>query len=163
MHSTYLRHWPLFQRFRVLIAVGLSALLVLACSRESLPLASGETLSLSQLQDKTLLVNVWAEWCAPCREEIPELNAMMEASDLIVVGIDFDRHPADKLPSVLSRMGIAFPQLAAEAEARWSLAPPTGLPVTYLIDEGRQVRAILKGPQTRHSIRDALAKAPLPE
>ena len=76
-----------------------------------------------------------------------------------MVGIDFDRHPTDKLSAVLAHMGIQFPQLAPDAEARWALPMPTGLPVTYLIKDGRQVLYTLNGPQTR-GIQALLANGP---
>ena len=56
--------------FVVLVVLG-------GCSNEpSYRLADGDAISLSELHGDWVVINYWAEWCAPCREEIPELNEL---------------------------------------------------------------------------------------
>ena len=164
-HDRSFRLIPCIQRYVLAVRrMGFLALLLAglsACSdsddAQPLQLHGGQSLPLAALQNKTLVVNVWAPWCAPCRDEIPELNALhAEEEGIVVLGIDFDRHAPDELPAVLQLMGITFPQLAESAEARWNLQRPGGLPVTYIIDEGVQVVAQLRGPQTRESLLAAI-------
>ena len=49
-----------------------------------------ETLTLKQYKDKILVINFWATWCAPCREEIPELNTFYKNNNVQLIGIAID-------------------------------------------------------------------------
>ncbi len=140
-----------------LVALFCAALLA-GCGDAALELQGGGQLPLEELRGRTLVLNYWAVWCAPCREEIPVLNALDARDDVVVLGVDFDRHETGQLEDVLRRMDIQFAQLAESAEARWNIGRPTGLPVTYIIDGGRRVVTQLRGPQTAASLEAALPR-----
>ncbi|MCK7595757.1 TlpA family protein disulfide reductase [Microbulbifer sp. CAU 1566] len=135
-----------------------SALLFLGCEGSSGGLRSldGERLD---TEGKILLVNYWAEWCAPCREEIPELNAFYQAhkDDVLVLGINFDQLPAEQVAEQARKFGIAFPLLASAPEGRWGQTVPQVLPSTFIIDASGQWQRTLVGPQTSASLADAVA------
>ncbi|WP_081847846.1 TlpA disulfide reductase family protein [Microbulbifer sp. HZ11] len=107
---------------------------------------------------KVLLVNYWAEWCAPCREEIPELNDFYRehGEQVLVLGINFDQPPAEEVQRQAEKFGIAFPLLAAAPEGRWGQAVPQVLPSTFIIDRNGQWRRTLVGPQTATSLQEAI-------
>ena len=66
------------------------------------------------------LINYWALWCTPCREEIPELNNIDSAADITVLGVNYDEQKGEALGRQRSEMGITFanlPQDPATTEA----------------------------------------------
>ncbi|WP_158681513.1 TlpA family protein disulfide reductase [Microbulbifer pacificus] len=118
---------------------------------------NGEPLS---TDGKILLVNYWAEWCAPCREEIPELNAFYRehGEKVLVLGVNFDQLPAEQVRLQADRFAIEFPLLAAAPEGRWGQPIPQVLPSTFIIDTTGHWRRTLVGPQTAESLAAAVAE-----
>lgn len=116
--------------------------------------------SVSLAGDNWLVVNYWAEWCGPCRHEIPELNelddALLNDSEgspaVTVLGVNYDGLRDQKLADVGERMGIEFAVLADDPRQRWAQESPTVLPSTYLIAPGGEFIETLVGPQTRAGI-----------
>ena len=106
---------------------------------------AGDSVSLASLRGKPLLLNVWATWCPPCREEMPALEAVhtMYAPDgLQVVGVSIDgAGAADLVREFVTEFGVTFPILH-DPDGRISRTfRMNGVPETLLIDaEGRLVR-----------------------
>ena len=126
----------------------------------ALTFLDGTTRSVDSYRGGWLVVNYWAEWCAPCREEIPELNALDAArEDVEVIGVNFDALAPAELAPQAEALGIAFPVAVNDPGAVLGLTPPEVLPSTYLFDpEGRLV-ATLVGPQDEASLRAAIEDA----
>lgn len=104
-----------------------------------------------QLRGKWLVVNYWAEWCGPCRREIPQLNVLAERlreRDVRVVGVNFDGLQGPKLARASAAMGIRFSVLATDPAGRLGLPTSAVLPVTYIVDADGSVREHLVGEQT---------------
>jgi thiol-disulfide isomerase/thioredoxin len=111
---------------------------------------------------KVLLVNYWAEWCKPCREEIPELNQIARgAHDVVVVGVNFDLPEPRENRAQAQKMGIEFPQLAAEPIERWGRQRPAVLPTTFVIGADGRWRETLYGPQTVEKLVAAVKRSRL--
>lgn len=114
----------------------------------------GQPMTLADLGGKTLLVNLWATWCAPCRAEMPALDALqaeLGGEDFEVVAINVDTGDDEKPHKFLDEIGIA--SLAYYRDdtigvfndlKRRSLA--LGLPVTLLVDENSCLIANMNGP-----------------
>ncbi|WP_250462043.1 TlpA family protein disulfide reductase [Microbulbifer litoralis] len=112
-----------------------------------------------ETQGKTLLVNYWAEWCRPCREEIPELNQLArENAELQVIGVNYDRLRVEKIAAQAKKMGIRFPVLVEDPAARWGWERPQVLPTTFIVADNGELVATLVGPQTVESLREALGE-----
>jgi len=76
----------------------------------------GEPHSITEWSGKPLLINFWATWCAPCRREMPLLQALHASqSTLQVLGIAIDRQP--DVQSYLAEAGISYPSLVGELDA----------------------------------------------
>ena len=120
----------------------------------------GVPVSEALLADQWLVINYWAVWCAPCRNEIPELNALhhrLSDKGVRVFGVNYDQLQGEALQADSQRLGIAFPVLAKDPAQRFALPTVHGLPVSYIVNpEGVWVRT-LEGEQTLDSILQVLS------
>jgi thiol-disulfide isomerase/thioredoxin len=144
------------QRVRCLAALAVVVALA-GCSpaQPELAYARGGGASFEQLQGQWLLINYWAEWCAPCRKEIPELNELHEQGEdygVVVLGVNFDGLRGQELLTVMDRMDVQFPVLVEDPRGRWELPPPSVLPSTLVIDPDGNLHDVLVGPQTLESL-----------
>jgi thiol-disulfide isomerase/thioredoxin len=121
----------------------------------------GQEIDLTHLEGKVAVVNLWATWCAPCRAEMPMLNAFYlqhRNSDLLVIGLSADRS-RDKPEVGRAANSVAYPT-ALLSEARVDkLDEPRVLPMTYVIDKKGVVRATFGGtgkPLTAQALADAV-------
>ncbi|WP_299361795.1 TlpA disulfide reductase family protein [uncultured Paracoccus sp.] len=106
--------------------------------------ADGNPVTLADYQGKALLVNFWATWCAPCREEMPSLDklaAERNGDDFQVLTIAAGRNPLPAIRKFFEETGVT--DLPILLDARMQLARGFGvmaMPVSILIDaEGREV------------------------
>ncbi len=138
--------------------LALAAVLWLAgCSQSEVRLADGRTTTWNQWRGQWLLINYWAEWCAPCRKEIPELNRLQrEAGNVTVLGVNFDGLEGETLTALMGQLGIRFPVLVDDPGPRWQLDRPSVLPSTLVIDPEGELREVLVGPQTYESLARAV-------
>lgn len=101
---------------------------------------------------QTTLVNLWATWCGPCREEIPDLEALHEQlgpSGLRVVGVSVDRIGADAVRSFAESFGVTY-DIALDPSGSVELSyGAIGLPNSFLVGpDGRLLKSWI-GPVTR--------------
>lgn len=101
-----------------------------------------DSLSLADLEGRPVLLNMWATWCPPCREEIPFLQALHEEygpRGLRVVGVSSDNAGAfDQVEEFLASAGVTYENLLDPGSAAMDAFRLFGLPATYLVDhEGR--------------------------
>ncbi|WP_328185612.1 TlpA family protein disulfide reductase [Marinobacter sp. OP 3.4] len=142
------------------LCVLLSAMVLLAaCSDPSpssdagdasptLAVAGGESLDWSSLRGDWVLVNYWAEWCKPCLEEIPELNAVDAREGVTVLAVNFDGVTGAELLELGQRMGIDFTMLADNPAPVLGWDMPQGLPATFLVAPDGELSDTLLGAQT---------------
>ena len=106
---------------------------------------SGDTVSLASLQGSPVLLNLWATWCPPCREEMPSLQRVhrdYEGRGLKVVGVSLDNSDAGAaIARFVEQYGIGFSILHDARGRATEVFRTFGLPETFLIAaDGRLVR-----------------------
>ena len=100
------------------------------------------------------VINYWAIWCAPCREEIPELNALDDTTELMVFAVNYDGQNGEALQSQAAEMGINFTLLEQDPGTALGIERPRVLPTTLLVNPQGAVTDTLVGPQTQESLLD---------
>src|SRR5690348_15338177 len=127
--------------------------------------------ALNDWRGKVVLVNYWATWCAPCREEIPllvKLQAQYAAQGLQVVGIATDESSQKDVKDYLAKMVVNYPMLMGTEEVDRMVAGfggnLIGLPFSLLLDRDGHVVKLSAGQldpkDTDLMIKNALAQAP---
>jgi thiol-disulfide isomerase/thioredoxin len=110
--------------------------------------------TLADYRGRTILLNLWATWCAPCRQEMPALDRLQAAlggPDFEVVAINIDTRNRDKPKAWLREAGVERLAYYADPEAKVfqdlrRVGKAVGMPTTLLVDsEGCEV-ALLNGP-----------------
>ena len=95
----------------------------------------GKTWTLSELKGKTVLINVWASWCGPCRGEHPYLQALYEKvkdrKDIAVVSMSIDDSIGDVAPYMKDKK-YSFPVLLASQYVN-GVAPAVGVPQNWIV------------------------------
>lgn len=130
---------------------------------------AGEPVSLADLRDEVVLLNVWATWCTPCRQEVPELQALHEAhgdEGLRVVGVTVDSRSAeDQIHQFIDQFGMTYDVWWDPDQTAVATFGAMGVPLTVLIDrEGRvawrHLGAFERGdPELMRAVKTALARS----
>ncbi|MGH2755581.1 MAG: TlpA family protein disulfide reductase [Actinomycetota bacterium] len=132
----------------VAVAVGAFLLLQPAADEEGdrprslpdfeLPLLGGSgTLSSADLSGEPIVINFWASWCGPCREETPLLQDMWEryeSEGIVILGVDVKDAPASA-EDFVEEFGVTYPVVVDEDQRLFkAIAPVDGLPQTFFVD-----------------------------
>jgi cytochrome c biogenesis protein CcmG, thiol:disulfide interchange protein DsbE len=108
---------------------------------------AGQGVSMANLKGKVVLVDFWASWCAPCREELPVLNALYKkyrARGFEIVGVNQDQKP-ENVRSFLSGTPLSFRVVHDGARAVAGRYGPSKMPSSFLIDRRGIVRHVHAG------------------
>src|ERR1700686_4604062 len=103
----------------------------------------GEPVSEADWAGKVVLVNFWATWCPPCREEIPELIELKKqyGDRLQIIGISEDDDPPQKVLKFAQQKGMSYPIVMATPELIAAYGGVPALPTSFLVDtQGRVVQ-----------------------
>ena len=116
--------------------------------------------SLARYRGRVVLLNLWATWCPPCREEMPALERFARESAGKVVVLGIDQGEAATVAAVYAReRGVTFPILVDEHQQYGRAYAGIGLPTSVVVSrDGRVVKGI-DGAMTLEQMRAAVAPA----
>jgi len=118
----------------------------------------GGEVSLADHQGKVVLINFWATWCAPCRAEIPDLQAAYEARQgdgFVVLGVNVEESRTAVEPFV-AEFDITYPVLLDDTGDVLKLYRAIGLPMSILVDQEGVIQARHIGYLTADQLGDYL-------
>ena len=98
------------------------------------------------------VVNYWAIWCSPCREEIPELNLLNLHPDITVFAVNYDGQQGETLKAQAAELGINFALIEQDPGPDLGIERPRVLPTTLLVNPEGAVTDTLVGPQTQEAL-----------
>ncbi|MEH6567641.1 MAG: TlpA disulfide reductase family protein [Halioglobus sp.] len=109
--------------------------------------AGGENIRLSEYRGQVVLINFWASWCGPCRQEMPHLDAIHQKYQpmgftVFGVNVEQDRKMADK---ILRDIPVSFPILFDDSNLVSELYDVDAMPVTVLVDRNGDIRFMHRG------------------
>ena len=108
---------------------------------------SGKTIDLASLAGKVVILDFWATWCAPCREEMPELQKFYKkyhGKGLEIVGISVDKAP-DGIKDFVSKLKVTFPIVHDQGHKVADKYSPPRMPSSYIVDRKGVVRYVHGG------------------
>lgn len=113
----------------------------------NLPDQSGRVVDLEALRGNVVLVDFWASWCGPCKQEMPILEALHKkyvGQGLVVVGVNIDNQEK-KMAKFLKATPVTFRQVRDKRLQVASRYQPPTMPTSFLIDRKGKVRVIHEG------------------
>ena len=131
----------------VALLAGLAGLSSASTPEFTLPARSGGTLSLEELKGQVVMINFWATWCGPCRQEMPLLEQIQQKYEPLgftVVGINVEPDSA-AAQTWLKGVGVTFPILFDRENKVAASFGVDGMPSTVFVDRNGAVRYVHRG------------------
>ena len=128
-------------------------LIVISCQNNDIEIFNGSDTNLNNLNGNWIVINYWADWCAPCIKEIPELNEFAkENNDLLVFTFNFDQLDEDDLKPVAKKFNIEVPSIVTHPRDIWGIQTPPAVPATFFINPDGDLALSLFRPQTKDDL-----------
>jgi len=109
---------------------------------------NGQTIHLKDFRGKSILLNFWATWCEPCKQELPSMQKLYESLNkkgIEVVAISIDRTDQGKVQEYAKQYHLTFPVLLDPDQKIRKNYYIMGLPTSYLIDASGKLRGFVSG------------------
>ncbi len=114
----------------------------------SLPRLDGEIVRLSDFKGKVVFLNIWATWCAPCREEMPSMEKLyqeMKGQPFEILAVSIDILGAQAVAPFMTQLNLSFPVLLDSQGTVSRLYGTTGVPESFIIDRNGIIAAKIIG------------------
>ena len=148
----------------LIICVALTALLTGAWVKSlsyneatDFKILGGQELSWKNLEGNWVVVNYFAQWCAPCLREIPELNQFYQAKhpNIMLFAVSFDPLQDQALSELIAKHNMQFPVISELRSTPWQ-QKPVGLPTTYIIAPDGRLATQIQGEITADTLLDTI-------
>ena len=132
-------------------------ILLVGCQNNDIEVLNGSDTSTEKMQGKWIVVNYWADWCAPCIKEIPELVEFAEENtDILVYAFNFDELDSEDLAPIAKKFKVDIPSLISHPREIWGIETPPAVPATFFNNpQGVLVKSFFR-PQTKDSLNEIL-------
>lgn len=131
----------------------LCLLILISCQKNDIEVFNGSNTNISDLNGNWIVINYWADWCAPCIKEIPELNEFaLENKDLVVYTFNFDQLEVEDLKPIAKKFDIQVPSLISHPRDIWGIPTPPAVPATFFINPNGEITSSLFRPQTKEDL-----------
>ena len=128
-------------------------LIIISCQNNDIDIYNGSDSSIDKLNGNWIVINYWADWCAPCIKEIPELNEFAsENDDLLVYTFNFDQLDEEDLAPIAKKFNIQVPSLITHPRDIWGIQTPPAVPATFFINPKGKIVLSLFRPQTKDAL-----------
>jgi peroxiredoxin len=108
---------------------------------------SGTNLRLQEQRGRVVMINFWATWCGPCRQEMPHLNRLYDkykSAGFVILGVNVDEDKKNAA-ELAQKLGVKFPVLWDAEKSVSRLYDLSTMPSTVLVDRNGNVRYVHKG------------------
>ncbi|MGE5254581.1 MAG: TlpA family protein disulfide reductase [Planctomycetaceae bacterium] len=131
----------------------------------SLPDMNGQKVNLVSFEGRVIVIEFWATWCAPCREEIPVLNQIHKGyreKGVVVIGISLDHKPSLEVKRFLDQLQVEYLNVMGDEEIfeKYSqmanLGPIRGIPATFVINRKGQICRKFMGLTEKRVLEEAI-------
>ena len=128
-------------------------MIIISCQNNNIDIYNGSDSSIDKLNGNWIVINYWADWCAPCIKEIPELNEFAsENDDLLVYTFNFDQLDEEELAPIAKKFNIQVPSLISHPRDIWGIQTPPAVPATFFINPKGKIVLSLFRPQTKDAL-----------
>jgi peroxiredoxin len=115
----------------------------------TLPAIDGQKTSLSDLNGRVVLLNFWATWCDPCRDEMPAMEQLWEkykGQGFVILAVSLDTGSQRRVVNFAKRLGLTYPILLDPEESVGERFKVFGLPTSFFIARNGMVTGKVAGP-----------------
>lgn len=121
----------------------------------------GKSITLSSLKGKKVILNFWASWCPPCRQEMPDMEKFYKENnngeiEILAVNLTDAEKSRSDVPTFMNANSITFPVVLDEKGKVSQLYNVSSIPASFIIDSKGVIQKKLVGPMTYESMKSML-------
>jgi peroxiredoxin len=113
----------------------------------SLPALQGSTVALSSMRGKVVLIDFWAQWCEPCKKELPQLDKLAKeyaGKGVVIVAVNIDKQ-RDNAARMVKQLGVSLPVLLDPAGSVAGTYDLPKMPTSFVVDKKGIIRYVNEG------------------